>query len=207
MSGNNNIEKSGTRPDLHPDSIAEGERIFLRPMTENDCGLIVEWRNREELRRWYVYKEPFTQEGQLKYYREQVLTGKVFHYMVCLKQEPETAIGCAVFTHYEPENNTIEYGNFIGADGMRGMGLGEDITRTSLSYAFRHFGVTRVTGRIISENIVSRTSASRGGLCHEQTIRGVECSDGTVVSMELYAARPDTVARTRKQPDVPLFRI
>ena len=175
------------------DFVAAGEMVLLRLYRIEDSEKIVEWRNKEELRRWYIYREEFTPEGQLRYFHEQVETGRVFHYMICLKQEPHTPIGCLVFTHYEPERNTIEYGLFIGETALAAKGMGTDAIRAGMRYAFRHFGVSRITCRIITENIPSVKSNEKAGFIPQQLLPGIVCSDGKIVTMQQFVIRPDTV--------------
>ena len=44
----------------------EGQQIYLRPITREDTDSILEWRNSEEVRPFFIHQEPFTREGHEK---------------------------------------------------------------------------------------------------------------------------------------------
>ena len=46
--------------------------VCLRPMEEADADSIVLWRNKEWVRRNFLYQEPFTREGQLNWVRNDI---------------------------------------------------------------------------------------------------------------------------------------
>lgn len=57
-------------------------RIFLRPITEKDSANIVKWRNSEHVRQHCMTKATITEESNLKFYKENVLTGKYKQFIV-----------------------------------------------------------------------------------------------------------------------------
>ena len=69
--------------------------VCLRPMEEADADSIVLWRNKEWVRRNFLYQEPFTREGQLNWLHTQVEPGHVAQFMIC-----ETDSGRAVGSVY-----------------------------------------------------------------------------------------------------------
>ena len=57
-------------------------RIFLRPITEKDSANIVKWRNSEHVRQHCMTKATITEESNLKFYKENILTGKYKQFIV-----------------------------------------------------------------------------------------------------------------------------
>ena len=57
-------------------------RIFLRPITENDSSNIVKWRNSDKVRSHCLTKPQLTEETHLKFFRDNVLTGKYKQFIV-----------------------------------------------------------------------------------------------------------------------------
>lgn len=59
--------------------------IYLRPMTEADTENIVAWRNKDRVRRNFIYQKPFTKEGHLNWLHTQVEPGHAVQFVICEK--------------------------------------------------------------------------------------------------------------------------
>ena len=94
--------------------LAQSDKSALRMMTKEDCALIVRWRNKPSVREWYIYREPFTFEGEEAYYEREVKTGHVIHLMVLDPADGYKPVGCSVFNRMEPDKNQMEGGIFLG---------------------------------------------------------------------------------------------
>jgi Acetyltransferases, including N-acetylases of ribosomal proteins len=57
-------------------------KIFLRPITEKDTSNIVLWRNSVKVRDHCMTKAPITADSHLKFYKENVQTGKYKQFIV-----------------------------------------------------------------------------------------------------------------------------
>ncbi|WP_130837354.1 GNAT family N-acetyltransferase [Lachnoclostridium sp. Marseille-P6806] len=176
--------------------VAEGPRIALRPMTLEDCGRVVRWRNNGRVRERYVYREAFTLEGQEEYFRTQIETGRKTQLMICEKDErggERRAIGCMVFQDLNRELREIEYGLFIGEDDAAGKGFGTEAIRVGMRWAFGAFPVDRIICRIFTDNIPSLQSNERAGYRRTGLLEDVECSDGGRQDMYLLEIRPEDI--------------
>ena len=79
------------------DKIIQGERIFLRPITEEDTQMVLSWRNAKAVRDNFYYRKEITEAEHLAWLHEKVQKGLVHQFIVCM--EPEgTPIGC-VYLH------------------------------------------------------------------------------------------------------------
>ena len=56
--------------------IASDGKLKMRALTLEDSQLIVDWRNNPRVRSRYIYREPFTLEGQERYFHEKVESGE-----------------------------------------------------------------------------------------------------------------------------------
>ncbi len=171
------------------DYIARSNQLGIREMTIEDCEKIVFWRNQDWLRQHYIYREEFTLESEIRYFREQVMTGRVFHYMICELDNNDRPIGCAVFKNYRPELREIEYGLFIGEEDTAGKGYGQEVTSLCLHYGFEKFEVDRIFGTIFCDNVPSLVANIKAGMLPCEILKDVECSDGEVKDMVLVEAR------------------
>lgn len=135
--------------------------IHLRPMTVEDTEKIVGWRNQDFVRKNFIYQEPFTEEGHLKWIRDQVETGRVVQFIICLSDGRE--IGSVYFRDIDRESGTAEYGIFIGEEDAIGCGYGTETAREALTYAFTALGLDRVFLRFLADNIGAQKSYNRAG--------------------------------------------
>ena len=100
--------------------MAEQCLVRLRQMTVEDTEKIVAWRNKEFVRRNFIYQELFTKEGHLTWIREQVETGHVVQFVICLSDGRQ--IGSVYLRDIDREAGTAEYGIFIGEEDALGRG-------------------------------------------------------------------------------------
>ena len=61
--------------------IASDGNLKMRALTLEDSQLIVDWRNNPRVRSRYIYREPFTLEGQERYFHEKVESGQVAQFI------------------------------------------------------------------------------------------------------------------------------
>ena len=55
--------------------VIESERIRLRPITDFDTDLIVSWRNKEDVKKNFLYRSDFTVDLHKKWLEEKVYGG------------------------------------------------------------------------------------------------------------------------------------
>lgn len=137
--------------------------IYLRPMTVEDTDRIVTWRNRDFVRRNFIYQEPFTREGHLAWIRDQVKPGRVVQFMICLPDD--RAIGSVYFRDIDRQEGVAEYGIFIGEEEALGCGYGTAAARLALKFAFGDLQLRTIFLRFMADNIAARKSYEHAGFC------------------------------------------
>ncbi len=153
----------------------EDEQLLLRPVTEEDCGLIVQWRNNPRVMSRYIYREPFTLEGQRRYYHEKVETAEVAQFLA-IEKATGLPIGCVVLDDLHPQY--AECGNWIGEDWATGKGYSPRMIRLACQYAFEAYGLEDIVARIFADNPASLKSYERAGFEAVGILPMVECTDG-----------------------------
>ena len=143
-----------------------GEYIYLRKMEISDTDNIVKWRNTESVRSRFIYQGLFTVESHMKWIENMVNTGKVVQMMICDK-DTNKPLGSAYIRDIDREHNKGEYGLFIGESMSRGKGIGAEVTRLMLQFAFEELKLHKIYSRVLDDNIISLKSAFRGGLEEE----------------------------------------
>ena len=71
--------------------IASDGKLKMRALTLEDSQLIVDWRNNPRVRSRYIYREPFTLEGQERYFHEKVESGQVAQFIFCEERSGEAS--------------------------------------------------------------------------------------------------------------------
>lgn len=137
--------------------------VRLRPMTVEDTARIVAWRNRDFVRRNFIYQEFFTEQGHLSWIENQVKHGYVVQFIICLSDGRE--IGSVYFRDIDREKGTAEYGIFIGEEDALGCGYGTEAAKLALEYAFVELGLKKVFLRFLADNIGAQRSYEHAGFC------------------------------------------
>lgn len=141
--------------------MARTKQVSLRPMEIADTERIVNWRNREWVRRNFIYQEPFTEEGHLSWIQTQVEPGHVVQFIICLSDGRE--IGSVYFRDIDREVGIAEYGIFIGEEDALGCGYGTAAAKAALDYAFTELHLHKVFLRFLAGNIGAQRSYENAG--------------------------------------------
>lgn len=139
----------------------EKDSVRLRLMTAEDTDRIVAWRNRDFVRKNFIYQELFTKEGHLAWIREQVEPGHVVQFVIVLADGRE--IGSVYFRDIDREKGTAEYGIFIGEEDALGRGYGTAAARQALAYGFTKLKLRKIFLRFLVDNISARKSYEHAG--------------------------------------------
>lgn len=173
--------------------------VHLRPMTAADTSKIVTWRNKDFVRKNFIYQDLFTEEGHLSWIKNQVEPGHVVQFIICLSDGRE--IGSVYFRDIDRENKTAEYGIFIGEEDAVGCGYGSQTARLALEYAFGTMGLNKVFLRFLEENAGARKSYEHAGFrLIENRWEKVSLSQGErrVLFMEIDRSSWESAERTAK---------
>lgn len=137
------------------------QRVHLRPMTYEDAARVVAWRNKDFVRKNFIYRQFFTEEGQRAWIREQVEPGHVAQFIICLEDGRE--IGSVYLRDIDRAKGEAEYGIFIGEEDALGCGYGSQAAALALRYAFETLRLQRVFLRFLEGNAGARKSYENAG--------------------------------------------
>ena len=154
------MDKRSSIPETE-ESLKRSEKVYLRLMETEDTEKIVIWRNRDFVRRNFIYQEPFTKEGHLSWIRDRVRPGHVVQFIICLSDGRE--IGSVYFRDIDRKKGIAEYGIFIGEKDALGCGYGTQAAKAALEYAFTKLRLDKVFLRFLSDNIGAQKSYEHAG--------------------------------------------
>ena len=147
-----------------------GNTVYLRAITDEDTDLIINWRNSDAVRPYFIYQKPFTKEGHERWLETMIRSGLGYQFIVC-RIEDNTPVGCTYLRDYDRENNKIEYGVFLGSEDVKGKGIGTEILELTLRFAFETLGVHKVFARAFADNAASVNSFLKGGFEKEAYLK------------------------------------
>lgn len=154
--------------------------VSIRPITDKDTMDIVRWRNNDSVRKNFVFQEKFTPESHTHWLRTKVDTGEVVQFIIEVDGEP---IGSCYLRDISAQNNSAEFGIFIGEDDARGKGYGSAAGRLLLAYGFDSLGLHRIFLRVFADNYQAINSYENIGFKKEGVFRDMVLQKGKYRSM------------------------
>lgn len=126
--------------------------VYIRPITEDDTELILQWRNSDFVRSHSLTKAPISRESHLKYFKEKVLTGLVKQYIVeCI--EPNTGvvtypIATIYLKDFDKENHRCELCVFTSNDAEWVEESQIIAMKMLIQKAFDEFGIHKIYSHV-----------------------------------------------------------
>ena len=117
----------------------ESERILLRPVTRDDCDLIVKWRNDIEVSKW-LFSKPVTRAECIEWFNSD--RSNRLDYIICASRIIKP-IGTVQYKNihnlYE-----VEAGKYIGDEMYRGNGYATEAFKLWLMHGFNDLGFKKI---------------------------------------------------------------
>lgn len=177
------------------------QEVFLRPMTIEDTEKIIRWRNKDFVRKNFIYQKPFTRQSQMDWVKNQVEPGHVEQFIICLPSGRE--IGSVYFRDIDRKEGCAEYGIFIGEEDAVGCGYGSETAKKALEYAFENMKLNKIFLRFLSDNLRAKRSYENAGfrlLRDRQETVCLEQGECTVLFMEIDRAAWEKVRNGNAAP-------
>ena len=180
-----------TPDDIPENALIRGTLVTLRPVTYADTEDILRWRNAKSVRDHFVFRNPLTKQMHETWLKEQVAAGRVVQWVICVPDDGALCpVGSVYLRDIDPEEQTAEYGIFIGVENARGKGFATEAARLVLRYAFDERKLAGVGLRVYSDNEQAKKGYLAAGFREVRTMPAVESSDGTRADMIWMEARP-----------------
>jgi UDP-4-amino-4,6-dideoxy-N-acetyl-beta-L-altrosamine N-acetyltransferase len=157
-------------------------QIYLRPVTEEDADLIVAWRNKPSVKKYYIYQGEFTREGHLKWFRTMKESGRACQMMIVDKND-DRPLGVVDIKDIDRAHQKGEYGIFIGDEAARGRGIGTEAAKLMIQYGFKELGLHRIYLRALASNKQAIRSYEKAGFKQEGYLCDDVCINGEFVDV------------------------
>lgn len=164
---------------LDPNMRIVGKQVYLRFITDSDedTNNIIRWRNSDSVRPYFIYQKPFTVEGHKIWLEKEIFSGKGFQFIVC-RIEDGKPIGCAYLRNYDSHSRKAEYGFFIGDVSERGKGIGTEMLKLTMEFAFQELKIHKLYSRAFANNPASVHSFLKNGFEQEAYLKDEEFING-----------------------------
>ena len=159
--------------------------IYLRKMTVDDTDNIVRWRNKEEVRSRFLYREPFTTEGHLEWIKTKIDTGLAVQMIICTMDDKP--VGSVYLRDIDQRDRKAEYGIFIGEESAWGKGYGTAAAKMMLSYGFEQVSLHKIFLRVLADNVRAIASYEKAGFVREAYLKDEVFLDGKFCDIVLMA--------------------
>ncbi len=153
-------------------------RVYLRALEPEDYAKLHEWRNDEEIGRFFSGTSHFTSTlNEKKWIEERVFNKENVSCAVCLKETDEF-IGCMFLYDFSYINRSACGSSFIGAKELWGKGYATDAMVLILRNAFHDKGLERVWARVVTDNPGSLRMLEKCNYKKEGLLRRASYADG-----------------------------
>lgn len=131
--------------------LIKGEKIYLRELTEKDATeKYCKWLNDPVVNKYLETREA-TIEGLKKYIRKRREDPNSLFLGIFLKKN-DKHIGNSKLEPIDFKNKTADFGMLIGEKDYWGKGLGTEITKLVVNYAFNELNLKKIRLGVIPEN-------------------------------------------------------
>lgn len=156
----------------------QGRQINLRPLEEQDLHIIAEWRNQKEVRRSFFTSSLISHSGQKKWF-DNYLKDQTKEIFVAVNKETDAPVGMISLYHINYRDHNAEIGStIVGDSSMWGKGIGTEMIRMMLDYAFTDLGLNRVYAYALDFNTGSIRAKEKCGFKIEGTLRQSSYKEG-----------------------------
>lgn len=164
--------------------VIESERIRLRPITDFDTDLIVSWRNKEDVKKNFLYRSDFTVDLHKKWLEEKVYRGAVIQFIIEYNLEKNfIPVGSVYLRDIDYNNSSAEFGIFIGEDIARKKGIGTLATKIITDFGHTKLNLHRIFLRLISDNISAYKAYRSAGFVLEGVFRDMRKINGNYIDI------------------------
>ncbi len=141
-----------------------GKRTTLRPISQTDAPLLIEWNNDPETRKYLGRNFPLSELDEKAWIEKVSIVSKHPSDIVLIVESLDTkeAVGIIGLHSIDWVNRNATTGTMLGT-GHRSKGLATDAKMALLEYAFETLGMHKITSRAFSANVKSIEYSKRCG--------------------------------------------
>lgn len=121
----------------------------LRPMNAADLDLVLEWRNRPEVRD-KMYTSHVISKEEHRRWSDAAMSDPTKRLLMCVAEAGES-VGVVTFSDVNPQHRTATWAFYSGDSGRRG--VGSEMEFLALDYAFGELALEKLNAEVLSFNM------------------------------------------------------
>lgn len=130
-----------------------GPRVCLRPLAADDLPLTLAWRNRDDIRRWFVHSDQITWEQHHAWFQRYEQRDNDFLFVIEETARLGQPIGQVSLYQIDWTRRIAEYGRIlIGEPAAQGGGYAGEATAVLLAFAFEQWQMREITLEVYGDN-------------------------------------------------------
>ena len=154
-----------------------GERIYLRPLDEEDLDRCLRWINDPEVLHTLGRRFPMSRTLEKEWLAGHYKSEKRFSFAIVLK-DGDRHIGNCGFNDIDYVNRKAVFGILIGEKDQWGRGYGPEAARLVVDYGFKQLGMHRISLEVYSHNTRAQRAYEKVGFVLEGRMRESHFRDG-----------------------------
>ena len=157
----------------------ESERLFLRPLTEQDASQkYADWLNDPEVNQYLETRHSPQSRQTCVEFIQKTNQDPSSHLFGIFMKEDGRHIGNAKLGFVNPHYGSAEYSLFIGDKSTWGKGFMSEVTRMIATYGFQTLGLERIESGCYEGNLASLRVLLKTGFTVEGFLRSSLVSNG-----------------------------
>ncbi len=131
----------------------QGDGVRLRLLEEEDLPLTLKWRNRDDIRVWFVNSDVIPPENHLKWFAQYQDRDDDFVFIIEAQFGTWKPIGQVSLYGIDWDKGHAKFGRLlIGEMLARGQGLAKEAVRLIMDYGFERLGLVRMELEVFETN-------------------------------------------------------
>lgn len=133
--------------------VIEGGRIILRLLERDDLPLTLSWRNKDEIRTWFLNTTIISADGHYSWFERYQELDNDFVFLILAKDLNNAPVGQISLYDINWGAKTAEFGRLmIGEPHAKGRGIAKEATRILLDYCFGALKLKEITLEVKENN-------------------------------------------------------
>lgn len=168
-----------------------GERVALGPLRRELIPLYQRWRNDFQVQRTFGDPPmPVTLERRTQWFEDQLTASDCFWFTIyAIERDGDVVryrpIGTTDLFNVDFRFKVGQFGMMIGEADARGRGLGTEVVRLMLDFAFTALGLNNVMLAVAEYNLAGRRAYAKAGFKEMGRRRRADIMNGTIYD-EIY---------------------
>lgn len=155
-----------------------GKRVYLRPVEPSDAKLLADCNNDPAVRVSFFTHTPTSVHLQERRTEEFYRPGADYIPLVIVAIDEDASVGITAFHRVDLVSHAAVFSICISDETHRGKGLGGEVTRLMLQYAFDILNLHRVQLHVWAENAAGIRAYEKAGFIREGCLREAMRHDG-----------------------------